>query len=667
MTDTKSSQKIDSAIAELSADLGEAPASPQPAAENNQPEKISDDHPTRLLADLRNAERFVCDWRDVLRFRVDNAESGSGTWMKWTGKVWQFAGGNERECAKSTAKRMADEYMAAAIDLRKQADDLRAALPNANPEGKADIRQDIERLTKQAQRESAAAEKISAISRIEAMILLAKSDPHIAITPDRFDADAHLLNTPSGIVDLTTGRIMPHDRERYCSKITMAAPSHTHDLGQWRIVFDNLFQGDSDLEQYVQHVLAAALLGDNRFEQLFMFVGPGRSGKGTLLAALKSAAGSYANAADFATFTRKDGGKGPRDDLYRIRDSRLVLCAEANAGEAWDLAVIKALTGNDDVATRALYGTHAEYVSRATLLFQVNPGQAPAIPEHDDAFWARMVAIPCGPTVPESKRDPALKTWSRDPATGGAALLRWVIDGAVRIHQQKLKRLDQPKSVTDATLIYRGDNDRIADWLTECCRVCDPARAQEWARTRVTSRDLANSYKEWCEHHCLPDRVRLSDRARTLVLRSLGCKNNRTERIGGKKVKVWTGISLDPILPPEDNAAHDLPDIFFPSAEASHSYLLASLPGYAQIQIGDKTRFPGSQVPGAQAVEPGNLEPHGLESPRMRAGARAAIIPGGHEDSPTRELSKTQVPGSQVPFEVDENKHQQGTEEIPGI
>ena len=41
---------------------------------------------------------------------------------------------------------------------------------------------------------------------------------------DCLDADPMKLNTPAGIVDLATGRILPHDCHAFCSHITAASP-----------------------------------------------------------------------------------------------------------------------------------------------------------------------------------------------------------------------------------------------------------------------------------------------------------------------------------------------------------------------------------------------------------------------------------------------------------
>jgi phage/plasmid-associated DNA primase len=55
------------------------------------------------------------------------------------------------------------------------------------------------------------------------MVRLARSDPAMRITQDRLDANACQLNTPSGIVDLRTGKISDHRPDAWHTRITGVA------------------------------------------------------------------------------------------------------------------------------------------------------------------------------------------------------------------------------------------------------------------------------------------------------------------------------------------------------------------------------------------------------------------------------------------------------------
>ena len=67
--------------------------------------------------------------------------------------------------------------------------------------------------------------------RLKNMLDLAK--PALVVKADTLDANPPLdLNTPVGIIDLTNGRLRPHDPKAYCSQITAVSPG-TAGAEQW--------------------------------------------------------------------------------------------------------------------------------------------------------------------------------------------------------------------------------------------------------------------------------------------------------------------------------------------------------------------------------------------------------------------------------------------------
>src|SRR4051812_9944050 len=67
-------------------------------------------------------------------------------------------------------------------------------------------------------------EKIASGKTVAAIERLARADRRHAATVDIWDSDPWLLNTPGGIVDLYTGKMLPHDPARYITKITAVSP-----------------------------------------------------------------------------------------------------------------------------------------------------------------------------------------------------------------------------------------------------------------------------------------------------------------------------------------------------------------------------------------------------------------------------------------------------------
>jgi len=70
----------------------------------------------------------------------------------------------------------------------------------------------------------------------------------------------------------------------------------------------------------------------------------------------------------------------------------------------------------------------------------------------------------------------------------GSGILKWIVDGAVRVTNQGF---NEPESVRLATLEYRHEEDHIAKFIDESIVVAVDGT--------VTKTALFNSYRDWCE------------------------------------------------------------------------------------------------------------------------------------------------------------------------
>lgn len=123
-------------------------------------------------------------------------------------------------------------------------------------------------------------------STVSAIERLVRSDPIHAADPEQWDADDYLLNTPYGLVDLSNGDILPHDPDKYCTKITTAGPSGSCPI--WDQFLYEITGGDTELIEFIQRVIGYACTGSIKEHALFFFYGTGGNGKGTLLNTITS-------------------------------------------------------------------------------------------------------------------------------------------------------------------------------------------------------------------------------------------------------------------------------------------------------------------------------------------------------------------------------------------
>lgn len=110
--------------------------------------------------------------------------------------------------------------------------------------------------------------------------------------PAKFDADPLLLNTPSGVVNLRTGAVQPHDPALMMTKITKHPymPGATHP--DWTKALEALEPAEIDWFQRFMGQAATGVMSPE--DRLLVMQGGGANGKTTVCSALSSSLGSYA-------------------------------------------------------------------------------------------------------------------------------------------------------------------------------------------------------------------------------------------------------------------------------------------------------------------------------------------------------------------------------------
>lgn len=118
---------------------------------------------------------------------------------------------------------------------------------------------------------------------LEAALDLLKSEKGIPITIDDLDADQWVLNVNNGMIDLKTGRLLPHDRNKHITKLSVIDYDPKAIAPTWIAFIERIFSGNQDLIRFVQKMFGYSLTGSTREQCFFILYGNGRNGKSTLL------------------------------------------------------------------------------------------------------------------------------------------------------------------------------------------------------------------------------------------------------------------------------------------------------------------------------------------------------------------------------------------------
>ena len=307
---------------------------------------------------------------------------------------------------------------------------------------------------------SRTATSLVSVNTIRAVEQLARSDAALVAPADGWDADPWLLNTPSGVVDLRTGKMRPAVPGDYLTKQTSVAPDFKATPTRWLEFLNFAQDSDAAMVEFLQVFSGYSATGITTEQQFIFAYGTGGNGKGTFINTLTDILGDYAHTASMDLFTQSRHGDTQKNyALADLRGARLVTSQETEEGKRWDERMVKSLTGGDPITAARKYENASTYQPQFKLFIVGN--HKPSLGSVDEAIKRRMNLAPFmrRPAV----ADRGLQAALREEAP---AILAWVIQGAIKWHKQGLQR---PAKVLAATEEYMVDQDAFGGWIDEAC------------------------------------------------------------------------------------------------------------------------------------------------------------------------------------------------------
>lgn len=279
--------------------------------------------------------------------------------------------------------------------------------------------------------------------------------------------------------------IEPHRREDLNTKL---APVE-YDPEATSPIYDGFFawaQPDEPMRRYLHQVAGYAASGDTSEQKLWFWYGLGANGKSTAIDLWAHVVGDYSGTIGIETFLDqgiKKRGEQASPDLARLGGVRLLRASEPERGSKLNEALIKAATGGEPMAVRALHRGFFDLQPLFKLIIGGN--YKPDIPGTDEGIWRRMKLVPWNAHVEDKDRDETLPAKLRSEAAGVfnhivRGLIDWLANGLV-----------EPQAVKEATAQYREDSDPLARFL-KLCTAMDP-------ESRIQSSKLHEVFVAWCK------------------------------------------------------------------------------------------------------------------------------------------------------------------------
>jgi putative DNA primase/helicase len=406
-----------------------------------QPVLALDDLPARYSHDTMAADfterhgelRYCAQW---------------GKWIEWTGEGWR------EDVTASTyhkARLVCREYASLALHN------------NCTPATVRDI---------------AKAGTATSVERF------ARADPRHAATGAQWDADAWVMNTPGGLVDLKTGAIRARRIEDYCLKLAGATPRDIP-APHWQAFLNQTTGDDAETIAYLARIVGYAMTGDIREDFLGFIYGPGGNGKSVFLDTVQRILGSYATTAAMDTFTETRNERHTTE-IARLVGARLVVAQEVEQGRRWNEQRILSLTGGGKQTARFMRQDDFEFIPQFKLVFAGN--HKPALRSVGDNFKRRMHIIPFTRKPAHVDTQLREKLWEERDGIAG-----WMLRGCLDWLAQGLK---PSPAVIKTTREYFETQDILGQFIEEKCE------SDAVFETRI--RVLHPAYAEYCHERREP-------------------------------------------------------------------------------------------------------------------------------------------------------------------
>jgi P4 family phage/plasmid primase-like protien len=291
---------------------------------------------------------------------------------------------------------------------------------------------------------------------------------------ERMDMNRMVFAFTNGLYDIEKATFRPIDPGDWVCTTTgypipkVSVPAVRSEL---TTLMWNIFE-DTDVTGYMWDVLSSALLGTNRWEELYTFTGSGGNGKGVLSELLKTAFGAYFISQDVALFTKpRERADQPIPALVEARPCRLFMTTEPEADDKLQCGLLKKVSGGDQVEARTLHSPHIiKYVPQFTLILQTNT--IPRLNKVDGGIQRRLriIRFPFQfvgtPTLPHHRHgDPDVKDRKCKSVAWRDEFILMLLERLQVI--RKWKSLVAPAKVREVTSGYLDEQNPLKEWLAE--------------------------------------------------------------------------------------------------------------------------------------------------------------------------------------------------------
>lgn len=334
---------------------------------------------------------------------------------------------------------------------------------------------------------------------------------------DDFNRNPYLVNVRNGLLDIRDMSFKEHTPS-YLSTVQLNVEYNPQvDCPQFKKFLNEVL--DCKLIPLVQEIVGYLLTTNTASQKAFVFWGPARTGKSTLLWVV-----------EYLLLGKKNVSNIPWQEIGdKFKTAELLgklanVFSDLPSKSIDDTGIFKVVTGEDYLMAEKKNKNPFKFKPFARLVFSCNELPRNYV-DRTEGFYRRLIIVPFNRQIEKSKIDKALKYKFQREKEG---ILNWALEGLKRLYENNFEFSEN--ELTDGVKKeYKRENNNVISFVEECCEI-----DSLFSCSRI---ELYEAYKEFC--------VEAGLKALSQIKFNKELEGNfNITRSRNRKLRSWNGVRI---------------------------------------------------------------------------------------------------------------------------
>ncbi|EOU1137625.1 phage/plasmid primase, P4 family [Clostridium perfringens] len=334
---------------------------------------------------------------------------------------------------------------------------------------------------------------------------------------DDFNRNPYLVNVRNGLLDIRDMSFKEHTPS-YLSTVQLNVEYNPQvDCPQFKKFLNEVL--DCKLIPLVQEIVGYLLTTNTASQKAFVFWGPARTGKSTLLWVV-----------EYLLLGKKNVSNIPWQEIGdKFKTAELLgklanVFSDLPSKSIDDTGIFKVVTGEDYLMAEKKNKNPFKFKPFARLVFSCNELPRNYV-DRTEGFYRRLIIVPFSRQIDKSKIDKSLKYKFQREKEG---ILNWALEGLKRLYENNFEFSEN--ELTDGVKKeYKRENNNVISFVEECCEIDGL-----FSCSRI---ELYEAYKEFC--------VEAGLKALSQIKFNKELEGNfNITRSRNRKLRSWNGVRI---------------------------------------------------------------------------------------------------------------------------